>query len=434
MSDVLFGNDEQGVYPPSYYQASADMLEPFACLMGEETCDVCVIGAGYTGLSSALHLADLGFDVVLVDAHRVGWGASGRNGGQLSSGLRLEQTEVEKLVGPGDAKTLWDMGLEANQLVRSLIGENKIYCELQSGVLHANHRQRFGEHTKREIDHLQNNYGFDDIRFVDTPEIRQLVGSQSYYSGSLDMRAGHLHPLKYALGLARLCVQKGVRIFEQSQVKDIEDGDPAIVSTQKGVIKARHVLIGCNGYLQTLNKKIAQRVMPINNFIIASEPLPDQLASELISQPIAVADSKFVINYFRMSSDNRLLFGGGENYSYKFPDDIKAFVTKPMLEIFPQLKSVKIDYGWGGTLGITMNRMPYIDRLAPNIFTASGYSGEGVGMATFAGKVMAQAVAGTAEKFDIMQAVPTQKFPGGVMSRKPLLALAMLYYSIRDRL
>ena len=434
MTNVLYANDEQGVYPSSYYEASAPLLAPFPKLEGDEACDVCVVGAGYTGLSAALHLAELGFDVIVLDAHRVGWGASGRNGGQLSSGLRLEQTELEKLVGLDAAKDLWELGAQANQLVRDLCEKYTIDCELKSGVLHANHKAKFGKDTRHEIEHLRKNYNFEEIRYLNKQEIRDLVGSDAYYNGSLDMRAGHLHPLKLVLGLARACVEKGVRIFENSEVRELTHTTPAKVSTQQGVITAQYVLLGCNGYLQNLDKQTSQRVMPINNFIIATEALSDQQANDLISQDIAVADSKFVINYFRLSDDKRMLFGGGENYSYKFPDDIKLFVSKPMLEIFPQLKSVKIDYGWGGTLGITMSRMPYIDRLSANVFTASGYSGEGVGMGIFAGSVMAEMINGTATRFDILQRVPSKRFPGGMMARKPLLALAMLYYSIRDKL
>ncbi len=434
MTDVLYANDRQGIYPPSYYQATAALLEPFSALEDEVRCDVCVVGAGYTGLSAALHLAELGYDVIVLDAHRVGWGASGRNGGQLSSALRLEQTELEALVGLDAAKDLWELGAQANKLVRSLPEKYDIDFELKSGVLHANHKHKFGDETKHEVEHLQKTYGFEDIRYVDKAEIRDIVGSDAYFNGSLDMRAGHLHPLKLALGLARACIAKGVRIFENSEVIDLKHQSPAIVLTKNGNVTAQYVLLGCNGYLQSLDHKTSQRVMPINNFIIATEPLSQTQVQDVLSRDIAVADSKFVINYFRLSDDKRLLFGGGENYSYKFPDDIKSFVSKPMLEIFPQLKSVEIEYGWGGTLGITMNRMPYVDRLSSNVFTAGGYSGEGVGMGVFAGSVLAEMINGTATRFDVLQRVPAKKFPGGMIARKPLLALAMLYYSIRDKL
>lgn len=432
--NVLYANDSVGEYPPSYYHATASKLARFPELEGDVECDVCVIGAGYTGLSTALHLAQKNYDVVVLDAHRVGWGASGRNGGQLGSGQRIEQSDLENLVGYDDAKKLYDLGIEANQLVRDLIAEHDILCNLKSGVLHANHRARFNRHCQKEVAHLQTVYGNDKVRFVDQQEIREMLGTSAYFGGSLDMRAAHLHPLNFALGLARAAKQAGVRIFEKTQVDDISHSDPALVTAKKGRVKARFVAIACNGYLGDLEKKISARVMPINNFIIATEPLSPALAENLIRDDVAVADSKFVINYYRLSADKRLLFGGGENYGYSFPQDIKAFVSKPMLEIYPQLKNTKIDYGWGGTLGITINRMPYFDRLAGNILTAGGFSGSGLGMGTFAGSLMADAIDGTATRFDCMQHVPTRRFPGGTMARTPLLVLAMVYYSLRDKL
>ncbi len=431
--NILYANDRVGAYPDSYYFSSASELQTFPAVSGEEHCDVCIIGAGYTGLSAALHLAKKNYDVILLDAHRVGWGASGRNGGQLSSSLRLEQAEIEHRLGFGPAKKLWQLGRQANQLVRDLIDKHNIDCDLKDGVLHANHRARYSSHSRQEVEHLQSVYGYQNISFIDKTAIREMLGTSAYFSGTLDTGAAHLHPLKFAFGLARAAIHAGVRVFEKTEVIAIARTDPAQVSTSQGRVKARFVLIACNGYLGQLEKKIASRVMPINNFIIATEPLPDQLASELIRDDIAVADSRFVINYFRLSADRRLLFGGGENYSYRFPDDIKAFVRKPMLQIYPQLGDTRIDYGWGGTLGITRTRLPNFACIAPNILTAGGYSGEGLGMGTFAGAVMAEAIDGTASRFDVLAGIPSGSFPGGTKARLPLLVLAMLYYSLRDK-
>jgi len=432
--NVLYANDRRGVYPDSYYHATAEPLAEFSSLAGDITCDVCIIGAGYTGLSAALHLAENGYDVVVLDAHRIGWGASGRNGGQLASGQRVEQTDLEKMLGVDKARTLWKLGQDANALVKTLIEKHNIDCDLKPGVLHANHRNRYTSHSQQEAEHLQRHYDYDKIRFVDQDEICQMLATKAYFSGTIDMGASHLHPLNFALGLARAAKCAGVRFFEKSQVKEITYTDPAIISTEKGKVTAKFALIGCNGYLGNLNKKTASRVMPINNFIIATEPLSEGLAKEIIRDDVAVADSKFVINYFRLSADRRLLFGGGENYSHNFPADIKAFVRKPMLEIYPQLAQTKIDFGWGGTLGITMNRLPFLNRLSTNVLTAGGYSGEGLGMGIFAGRLMSEVVNGTASRFDIMESVPTHRFPGGTIAQKPLLALAMLYYSLRDKL
>ncbi len=431
--NVLYANDAQGRYPPSYYHATCTELDPFPALAGDINCDVCIIGAGYTGLSAALHLARQNYDVVVLDAHRIGWGASGRNGGQLGIGLRVGQSKLEKIVGMEAAKDLWQLGLEANQLVHDLIKQHEIDCDFKPGVLHANHRARFTRHSQEEVEHLHTKYNHDKVRFIDKAEIHQMLGTKAYFSGTLDTSAGHLHPLNFALGLARAAKDAGVRFFEKTEVTDVSRSDPAIVTASHGKVSAKFVIIACNGYLGMLEKKIAARVMPVNNFIIATEPLSQTQADELIRDDVAVADSKFVINYYRLSADKRLLFGGGENYGYRFPTDIKAFVASPMLEIYPQLKDVKIDYGWGGTLAITMNRLPYLDRLAPNILTAGGYSGYGLGIGTFAGSVLAQAIDGAASRFDCMGSIPTKRFPGGSHARTPLLVLAMLYYNLRDR-
>ena len=260
-----------------------------------------------------------------------------------------------------------------------------------------------------------------------------MIGADAYVGGVLDPRGGNLHPLNYALGLARAAAAAGVRIFETSPVHTIDQKSPAKVQTDAGHVIADHVILACNGYLGGLNRKVAARVMPINNFVIATEPLGARV-DEVLRRDVAVADERFVVNYFRLSHDKRLLFGGGESYGYKFPKDITATVRKPMLQIFPSLKDVKIDYAWGGTLAITMRRLPYLARLAPNILSASGYSGHGVGNATHAGYLMAKAIEGDDAGFNTMAALPTQPFPGGAALRNPLLVLAMTWYSMRDRL
>ncbi len=431
--NLLFTNDRRGEYPQSWYAASTDRLPPFAALKGEQRADVCVIGAGYTGLSAALHLAEAGMDVVLIEAHRVGFGASGRNGGQLGSGQRMEQDGLEKLMGPEDAMKLWQLAEGAKTLVKSLIKRHEIDCHLKPGILHGCFSAREVAHEHKYVDHLNTRYGYDQIVGLDIDATREICPSPAYDGGSLDMGAGHLHPLAYALGLARAAAGAGVRIYEKSLVHDITRGTKPVVRTDHGRVTCDHVVLACNGYLGGLERKVAARVMPINNFIIATEPLGDA-AAHVLTRDIAVADTKFVVNYFRLSHDKRLLFGGGESYGYKFPRDIKATVRKPMLQIYPHLRDAKIDYAWGGTLGITMKRMPYLARLAPNILTASGYSGHGVGTATHAGALMAQAIRGDAQGFDTMARVPAPAFPGGVMMRAPLLALAMTWYALRDRI
>ncbi len=431
--DLLYVNDRPGTYPDSWYTATADPAEPRAPLKGEARADVCVIGAGYTGLSAALHLAESGLDVVLLEAHRVGFGASGRNGGQLGSGQRMGQNGLEKLVGRDDAAKLWEMAEETKALVKSLITRHKIDCHLKPGVAHAcsSAKEMRGEHE--ETDHLRSRYGYDQIEKLDRDQMHALCPSSAYHGGTLDMSAAHLHPLRYALGLARAAEAAGVRIHENSRVHDIDTRHGRLVRTDHGRVTADHVILACNGYLGGLDRKVAARVMPINNFIVATRPLAED-AARVLTRDVAVADSKFVVNYFRLSHDKRLLFGGGESYGYRFPADIRATVSKPMLEIFPHLKDVPLDYAWGGTLGITMKRMPYFARLAPGILTASGYSGHGVGNATHAGQLLAQAVAGETSGFDVMARVPATVFPGGSRLRSPLLVMAMTWYALRDRL
>ncbi len=432
--DLLTANDRQGSYPASYYAATAMPLDPFPAAEGDISCDVCVVGGGFTGLSAALHLAERGYDVVLLDAQRVGFGASGRNGGQVGTGQRRDIDELEDMVGKGPAKALWDLSLESVALVRDLIDQHEMDVTFYPGIVHAAHRARYASEYHAYVDHLEEQYGYTLGRKLNRDELRDLVGSPAYYGGSLDLGGGHIHPLRFVLGLARAAVASGVRIFENSKVTGIQQGSPACVTTDTARIEARYIVLGCNGYLGTLNESVAKHVMPINNFIVATEPLDPSFAKGLIRENYAVADSKFVVNYFRLSDDGRMLFGGSESYGYRFPSDIAAAVRKPMTQIYPQLKGVKIDYAWGGTLGITMNRMPHFARLAGNILSASGYSGHGVAMATLGGKLAAEAISGQAERFDVLANVPTPRFPGGTTLRWPILVAAMMWYSLRDRL
>ena len=431
---LLHVNDRDGEYPPSYYAATANASPPHPPLAGDTTCDVAVIGAGYSGLSCALHLAERGYDVVVLDAHRVGWGASGRNGGQVGTGQRLEQDELEKRVGESLARQAWDVAAQATALVKDLVQRHGIECDLKPGALHVNHRARFDRHTRAYVDFLNERYGYREIRYVPPDELAGMLGARGYSGGSLDVGAGHLHPLNYALGIAAAALSKGARIHERSEVIEVTPGDPVRLRTASGTLRARHVVYACNGYLGDLDGRVAARVMPINNFIIATEPLDEARARTLIRDDVCVADSRFVINYYRLSADKRLLFGGGETYGYRFPRDIKAFVRRPMLEVYPQLADLGIDYGWGGTLAITMSRLPHFERLDGNRLSISGYSGSGVAMATCAGAVAAEAIDGVATRFDVMNKLPTPVFPGGSRLRSPLLALAMTWYALRDRL
>ncbi|MFN3825245.1 MAG: NAD(P)/FAD-dependent oxidoreductase [Pseudorhodobacter sp.] len=426
--NLLHANDRRGEYPASYYAATATPLAPFPMLKGQVEADVCVVGAGYTGLSAALHLAGAGFRVVVLEAHRVGFGASGRNGGQVGSGQRLEQDQLESMVGRTRARTLWDMGEEAKALVKDLIARHAMPVKFRPGIAHACYSQAEVDHARSMAEKLARDYDYPHVE----PLPEGLIGSTAFKGGDIDRGAGHLHPLNFAIGLAQAAVAAGAVIHEGSEVHAISDGARPVVRTAEGQIACDHVVLAGNGYLGRLDRRVAARVMPINNFIIATEPLGD-LAREVLAEPVAACDTKFVVNYWRLSDDNRLLFGGGESYGYRFPDIVKT-VRKPMLEVYPQLRDVKIDHAWGGTLAITMNRLPCFLRPRPNLWSASGYSGHGVAMATLAGKLMAQAIGGQAGGFDVMASLPQTRFPGGSALRWPLLVTAMTWYSLRDRL
>lgn len=432
--DLLTANDRQGAYPTSWYAETAEPLPLQPRAEGALSCDVCVIGGGYTGLSAALHLAERGYDVILLEAQRLGFGASGRNGGQVGTGQRQDQDWLEKTVGKTRARALWDLAVEAVATTRDLAARHAPEADYRAGIIHAAHKPRFVPEQHAYAERMAREYGYDQIQPLDRDTLRDLVNSTAYFGGDLDMGGGHLHPLRYALGLARAAKAAGVRIHEDSRVTSITHADPARVQTEAAQVTARFVALGCNGYLGRLEPKVAARVMPINNFIAATRPMTEVERRAVIDADHAVADSKFVINYYRFSADNRLLFGGGESYGYRFPTDIAATVRRPMETIFPQLKGIEITHAWGGTLGITFNRMPHFERLTGNILSAAGYSGHGVAMATMGGKLLAEAVAGQAERFDLMAQVPSHAFPGGLLLRQPLLVAAMLWYALRDRL
>ena len=434
MTSLLDINDQPGTYPASFYAAGVSPLINCAPAAGDIRCDVCVVGGGFTGLSAALHLAQRGYDVRLVEAQRIGFGASGRNGGQVGQGQRCDQDELEKMFGVERARELWQIGTQAVELVRTLSQSKLIETNFHPGVLHTDHKARFVDHSKAYVEKMHEQYGYEDIRFVAGDEIREWVNSPAYYGGTLDQRAGHINPLQLALGLARMAQASGAVLHEGTRVLRLSQEQKAVVHTDSSSITADYVVLACNGYIGDLHVDVSRRVMPINNYIVATESLGDEAQEQIIKGNIAVADSKFVVNYFRFSDDHRLLFGGTESYRYCFPDDIAAQVRKPLSEIFPQLSDVSIDYAWGGTLGITMNRLPHYQRYGHNVLSMSGFSGHGVAMGTLSGQIVADAIAGQAERFDIMENIPTPKFPGGKLMRHPLLVLAMLWYSLRDKL
>jgi gamma-glutamylputrescine oxidase len=394
------------MYPDSYYVATAVGITEHPALEGAQRADVCVIGGGFTGLSAALNLAEQGLDVVLLEAERIGFGASGRNGGLIGSGQRKDAFEMEAQFGYERSKQFWDLAEAAKAEIRMRVAKHDIECDLQYGQLEGVHKKRYVGHAARYAEALEERYDYPHARALNREETRAIVDTDGFFEGLLDTQAMSVHPLNYALGLARAAREAGVRIFENSRVTGYTRTDPAKVSTEGGHVDAPFIVLGCNGYLGKLEPRVAGKIMPINNFMIATEPLGEDSARKLIADRNCVHDTRFVVDYFRTSEDSRLLFGGGENYRAGFPKDIAAFVRPYMLKLFPQLDDARIDYAWGGTLSVTVNRLPHVGRLKPNVFFAHGYSGHG--------------------RFDVMASLPTHPFPGGTLLRYPGMVLGML--------
>lgn len=429
----LHRNDRAGEHPPSWYAATADIPPARPALQGEVTADVAVLGAGYTGLWAAKVAAEHGLKVVVLEAHRAGWGASGRNGGQVGTGYNASQRVLEARLGADAARALWDLAEAGKAQLRDFCTVKAPEARYLPGVAHGDYSPREMRDSHADAEHLARVYGYDRIEPLDRPAMQALVKTPKYQGGTLDRGAGHLHPLNYALALARAAEAAGAVIHEGSEVVAVETGPRPALRTAEGRVRADHVILAGNGYLPNISAPVAARVMPINSFIAATEPLPDRW-QDLLAEDIAVADSKFVVNYFRFSDDRRFLFGGRESYTIGFPRDITGPLRARMAALFPQLADVRIDHVWGGSLGITMSRLPHLAQVAPNVLSGAGFSGHGVALAGIAGRVMAEAVAGQAGSFDVMAGLKVPRFPGGAAFRAPLLTLAMTWFSLRDRL
>lgn len=417
----------------SYYAATANPAPQRPPLDGDLAVDVAIVGGGFTGLSAALELARRGYRVALFEARRIGWGASGRNGGQLNTGYRIGPAALVEKFGEAEAKRLWDIAEEAKHLILDRVREHAIQCDLKRGSLYAAVKDADLPEIEEDTEVERRVFGYCHGMPLDRRQIAERLGTTLYRGGRADPDGAHLHPLNYALGLARAAEAAGATLYEASRVTRVDPAGHG-VTTERGQVTARHVLLCCNGYLDGLMAPLAAKILPISNYIIATEPLGEAAARALIRDDVAVCDSKFVVSYYRLSADHRLLFGGGEVYSRRDPRDIKAFVRPYMLKVYPQLAGARIDYGWGGRLAITMNRLPHLGRFGPDLFFAQGYSGQGVALTGIAGKLMADAIAGTAERFDVLARLPHRSFPGGRLLRHPAQILGMLFYSLRDRL
>ena len=420
----------------SFYRSSVEDLNSQDQLTSDIDVDICIIGGGLTGISSAINLSKKGYSVILCEARKIGWGASGRNGGQLGIGMRKDQFTIEKKLGLRHAKELWSLGLEAVEDVKNLIKENEIDCHLVNGVMSTACFEKDIDEYKFEIEHMAKNYDFEGYQFFNKEKIREEINSKMYLAGLLNSGSYHLNPLKLTLGLAKVAQKNKVKIFENTPIEKIrEEGDRVQVMSKKGLIRANQVVVACNGYLDSILGSKKNKFMPINNYVVATEPLGEKRAREIIKNNYAVCDTRFIIDYYRFSEDWRMIFGGGETFTSNFVKNATSFVSKRMIKVFPQLQNVKIDYSWGGTLAITVNRLPHFGTLMNNkVSYAFGYSGHGLALSVLAGKLIGENIHGDHERFKFFSDINHMSIPLGSIFRRPIYSSAILYYKIRDYL
>jgi gamma-glutamylputrescine oxidase len=418
----------------SWYAASANPAPLREPLRGETTADVCVVGGGIAGCSTALHLAERGYRVVLLEGRRIAWGASGRSGGQAIVGFAAGQDRLVAQVGREAARRMFDVSVEALDLIRDRVARHAIDCDLHWGQMHVAIKPRHESELRAWQEELARDCRYDTLRWLDRDELRSILATERYIGGLFDSRSGHLHPLNYTLGLAAAAEGAGVRIFEGSEAVRLEHGETAVVHTAEGRVRAKHVALCCNAYVDDLSPKLRARIMPVGTYIVATERLGQARIESLMRENVGVTDVNWVLDYFRRSSDHRLLFGGRVSYSGLDPLGTERATRARMVKVFPQLADVKIEYAWGGYVDITMSRAPDFGRLAPNVYYLQGFSGHGIALTGMAGRLVAEAIAGQAERFDLFTKLEHRDFPGGPALRTPALVLAMLWFRLKDLL
>lgn len=422
-------------YVKSYYRDSTVIPEPCVPLQGVAAADVCVVGGGIAGCSAALALAERGYRVVLLESRRIGWGASGRSGGQVIYGLAAEHDAIRALVGPADARRIWDLSIAAIDLTRKRISRHGIDCHWVDGQMLTAIKPRQWRALQHWQTQMAEDLGYGSTRLIERDELRSIMATDRYIGAVFDGHGGHLHPLRYTLGLGRAAAAAGAVIHEDSQVVHWRsDGARAQVLCAQGRVECAHVLFAGNAWLGPTVPQLQRTLMTVGSYIIATEPLGEARARALIANNAAVCDTNWILDYFRLSSDNRLLFGGRVNYSGVDLRGAGPATARHMLRVYPQLAGTRIDYAWGCLLDITLNRAPHFGRLQPNVYFLQGFSGHGIALAGMAGQLAAEAIAGTSERFDLLARLPHRDFPGGMWLRRPSLVLAMLWYRLRDLL
>jgi len=420
----------------NYYYASTPAPPPHPTLAGEQRFDVCIIGGGISGLSAALHLAERGMRVALLEGWRLGHGGSGRSGGQSIFGYACEMSTLEKAVGAADARRLWDISTEGLALQRELIAKHSIECDYRPGHMILGMKPRHDKSLRAELEHLATRYDYHSLRFVGRDELRTLIASERYTSALFDSNGGHLHPYRYTLGLGRAATAAGATLFENSRVTRLEVAQQAgadnLVHTAGGTVRAPHLLIAGGAQLGNLVPSLARKLMDIGTYIAATQPLGEERVRALIANDAAAADMNWILDYFRRTSDHRLLFGGRVSYSGIDPFDSARVLRARMHAVFPQLTDARIEYAWGGHLDITLNRAPHFGRLGPSAYFVQGLSGHGMVISGMAGRLASEVIGGTAGRFDIFTRIPHRNFPGGTLFRRPVLVLAMLWFRLLD--
>jgi len=418
----------------SYYEASAHAAPRRPRLSGSVQCDVCVVGGGIAGCSTALHLAENGYRVVLLEEHHVGWGASGRSGGQALAGTAASQVDIEHLLGRQAARRVWDVSVEGLTLIHALIERYRIACDWVSGHMQVAIKPRQDDELRELARVLPEQYDYAHVRYVAAEELHALLATRRYRSALYDSNSGHLHPLNYTLGLAAAAESHGAQIFEDTRAVEFTEGASIEVRTPAGTVRCRYLALCGNAWLGATAPPLIAKIMTVGTCLVATEPLGAQRARQLIANDAAVADMNWVLDYFRLSADHRMLFGGRVTYSGFDPARIAATTRRRMLRVFPQLEAARLEYAWGGYLDITFSRAPHFGRLSANVFFLQGFSGHGIALAGIAGKLLAEALRGQAERFDVFARITHRDFPGGPLLRRPALVLAMLYYRLRDLL